>query len=82
MFFGSLYEINQDSLRKRVDELLDMVQLGPFKDKLVGGYSSGMIMRRAAHPSTWPSADFSDYISDHFMWLRNASDLTGSATKK
>jgi len=45
MFFGSLYEINQDSLRKRVDELLDMVQLTPFKDKPVGGYSSGMRQR-------------------------------------
>jgi len=45
MFFGSLYKINHDSLRKRVDELLDMVQLTPFKDKLVGGYSSGMRQR-------------------------------------
>jgi ABC-2 type transport system ATP-binding protein len=45
MFFGSLYEINQDSLRKRVDELLDMVQLTAFKDKVVGGYSSGMRQR-------------------------------------
>jgi ABC-2 type transport system ATP-binding protein len=45
MFFGSLYEINQDALRKRTDELLDMVQLTPFKDKLVGGYSSGMRQR-------------------------------------
>ncbi len=45
MFFGSLYEINKDALRKRADELLDMVQLTPFKDKLVGGYSSGMRQR-------------------------------------
>jgi ABC-2 type transport system ATP-binding protein len=45
MFFGSLYEIDQDSLRKRTNELLDMVQLTPFKDKLVGGYSSGMRQR-------------------------------------
>jgi ABC-2 type transport system ATP-binding protein len=45
MFFGSLYEINRNSLRKRVDELLDMVQLTPFKDKPVGGYSSGMRQR-------------------------------------
>jgi ABC-2 type transport system ATP-binding protein len=45
MFFGSLYKINHDSLRKRVDELLDMVQLTPFKDKPVGGYSSGMRQR-------------------------------------
>ncbi|MGA2790248.1 MAG: ATP-binding cassette domain-containing protein [Candidatus Bathyarchaeia archaeon] len=45
MFFGSLYEIDQDSLRKRTHELLDMVQLTPFRDKLVGGYSSGMRQR-------------------------------------
>jgi len=45
MFFGSLYKINHDSLRKRVDELLDMVQLTRFKDKVVGGYSSGMRQR-------------------------------------
>jgi len=45
MFFGSLYEINQNSMRKRVDELLDMVQLTAFKDKPVGGYSSGMRQR-------------------------------------
>jgi ABC-2 type transport system ATP-binding protein len=45
MFFGSLYEINQDSLRKKVDDLLDMVQLKPYKDKVVGGYSSGMRQR-------------------------------------
>ena len=45
MFFGSLYEIDQNSLRKRTHELLDMVQLTPFKDKLVGGYSSGMRQR-------------------------------------
>jgi ABC-2 type transport system ATP-binding protein len=45
MFFGSLYKIDHDALRKKVDELLDMVQLAPFKDKPVGGYSSGMRQR-------------------------------------
>jgi ABC-2 type transport system ATP-binding protein len=45
MFFGSLYEMDQDLLRRRVGELLDMVQLTPFKDKPVGGYSSGMRQR-------------------------------------
>jgi ABC-2 type transport system ATP-binding protein len=45
MFFGSLYGINQDALRKRTVELLDMVQLTSFKDKPVGGYSSGMRQR-------------------------------------
>ena len=45
MFFGSLYEIDQNSLRKRTHELLDMVQLTPFRDRVVGGYSSGMRQR-------------------------------------
>jgi ABC-2 type transport system ATP-binding protein len=45
MFFGSLYEIDRDALRKRTDELLDMVKLTPFRDKLVGGFSSGMRQR-------------------------------------
>ena len=45
MFFGSLYEIDQNSLRERTHELLDMVQLTPFKDRVVGGYSSGMRQR-------------------------------------
>jgi ABC-2 type transport system ATP-binding protein len=45
MFFGSLYEIGHEALRKRTDKLLDMVQLTPFKDKPVGGYSSGMRQR-------------------------------------
>jgi len=45
MFFGRLYGIDRDALRKRADELLDMVKLTEFKDKLVGGYSSGMRQR-------------------------------------
>jgi len=45
MFFGSLYGMNQDSLTKRVDELLDLVQLTSYKDRVVGGYSSGMRQR-------------------------------------
>jgi ABC-2 type transport system ATP-binding protein len=32
-------------LRKRSEELLEMVKLTPFKDKLVGGFSSGMRQR-------------------------------------
>jgi ABC-2 type transport system ATP-binding protein len=45
MFFGRLYGIDHDALRKRVDELLEMVKLTPFKNKLVGGFSSGMRQR-------------------------------------
>jgi ABC-2 type transport system ATP-binding protein len=44
-FFGSLYGLDRDKLRKRAEELLDMVKLTPFKDKLVGGFSSGMRQR-------------------------------------
>lgn len=45
MFFGSLYDIDQNSLREKTIKLLDMVQLTPFKDRVVGGYSSGMRQR-------------------------------------
>ena len=45
MFFGSLYGIERNALRKRSEELLEMVKLTPFKDKLVGGFSSGMRQR-------------------------------------
>ena len=45
MFFGGLYGMDQDILRKKSEELLDMVKLTPFRDKLVGGFSSGMRQR-------------------------------------
>jgi len=45
MFFGKLYGIERETLRKRSEELLEMVKLTPFKDKLVGGFSSGMRQR-------------------------------------
>jgi ABC-2 type transport system ATP-binding protein len=45
MFFGSLYGIDRDILRKKSEELLEMVKLTQFKDKLVGGFSSGMRQR-------------------------------------
>ncbi len=45
MFFGRLYGIDREALRKKSEELLDMVKLTPFKDKLVGGFSSGMRQR-------------------------------------
>jgi ABC-2 type transport system ATP-binding protein len=45
MFFGSLYGMDKSELRKRAEELIDMVKLTPFKDKLVGGFSSGMRQR-------------------------------------
>ena len=45
MFFGSLYGIEPNALRKKSEELLEMVKLTQFKDKQVGGYSSGMRQR-------------------------------------
>jgi ABC-2 type transport system ATP-binding protein len=45
MFFGRLYGIDREPLRKKSEELLEMVKLTPFKDKLVGGFSSGMRQR-------------------------------------
>lgn len=45
MFFGRMYGMEESHLRKRIDELLGLVQLTPFKDKLVGGFSSGMRQR-------------------------------------
>jgi len=45
MFFGRMYGMEESHLRKRIDELLGLVQLTPFKDKLIGGFSSGMRQR-------------------------------------
>jgi ABC-2 type transport system ATP-binding protein len=45
MFFGRLYGVDRNTLRKKSEELLEMVKLTPFKDKQVGGYSSGMRQR-------------------------------------
>jgi ABC-2 type transport system ATP-binding protein len=45
IFFGKLYRIDRETLQRRSEELLEMVKLTPFKDKLVGGFSSGMRQR-------------------------------------
>jgi len=45
MFFGKLYGIDEVELKSKVEELLDMVKLTPFKDRSVGGFSSGMRQR-------------------------------------
>jgi ABC-2 type transport system ATP-binding protein len=45
MFFGKLYAMDRRELQKRSEELLELVKLTPFKDKLVGGFSSGMRQR-------------------------------------
>jgi len=44
-FFGRLYDIPKEVLNKRIDELLQLVQLGKWKDSQVGTFSSGMRQR-------------------------------------
>ena len=44
-FFGRLYGLNGDLLEKRIDELLGLVELSSWKDKLVGTFSTGMRQR-------------------------------------
>ncbi len=44
-FFGNLFNIPKETLNKRIDELLDLVQLNKFKDAQVGTYSTGMRQR-------------------------------------
>jgi ABC-2 type transport system ATP-binding protein len=44
-FFGSLFNIPKDTLTKRIDELLELVQLTKWKDAQVGTFSTGMRQR-------------------------------------
>jgi ABC-2 type transport system ATP-binding protein len=44
-FFGNLFNIPKDTLTKRIDELLELVQLTKFKDAQVGTFSTGMRQR-------------------------------------
>jgi len=45
IFFGSLFDIPRDVLKKRIDELLQLVQLTKWKDAQVGTFSTGMRQR-------------------------------------
>jgi len=45
IFFGSLFDIPRDVLKKRIDELLELVQLTKWKDAQVGTFSTGMRQR-------------------------------------
>jgi ABC-2 type transport system ATP-binding protein len=45
LFFGKLYKVDSSTLKKRIDELLELVKLTQFKDKAIGSYSSGMRQR-------------------------------------
>lgn len=44
-FFGKLYDIPNDILNKRIDELLEMVQLSKWKNSVTGTFSTGMQQR-------------------------------------
>jgi len=44
-FFGNLFNIPKDVLTKRIDELLELVQLTKWKDAQVGTFSTGMRQR-------------------------------------
>jgi len=45
MFFGKLYNIPKDTLDKKIDELLELVQLTEWKNAKVGTFSTGMRQR-------------------------------------
>lgn len=44
-FFGRLYNIPKEVLNKRIDELLEMVQLNEWKNSKTGTFSTGMRQR-------------------------------------
>ena len=44
-FFGSLFNIPKDTLTKRIDELLELVNLTQWKNAQVGTFSTGMRQR-------------------------------------
>lgn len=44
-FFGKLYNIPSDTLNRRIDELLEMVQLSQWKNAKAGTFSTGMRQR-------------------------------------
>lgn len=44
-FFGSLFNIPKDVLSKRIEDLLELVQLTKFKNAQVGTFSTGMRQR-------------------------------------
>ncbi len=44
-FSGGLYKMNKDSLRRRIDELIDHFAIGSWIDKRTEDYSQGMCQR-------------------------------------
>ena len=45
IFFGNLFNIPKDVLKKKIDDLLELVQLTKWKNAQVGTFSSGMRQR-------------------------------------
>ncbi len=45
VFFGSLFNLPKDVLNRRIDELLELVQLTKWKNSQVGTFSTGMRQR-------------------------------------
>ncbi|MCD2257442.1 ABC transporter ATP-binding protein [Lactobacillus sp. CC-MHH1034] len=45
IYFGNLYKVNTHTLKKRIPELLNQVDLYDVKDRLVENFSKGMIER-------------------------------------
>ena len=45
IFFGSLFDLPKDVLNKRIDDLLELVQLTKWKNAQVGTFSTGMRQR-------------------------------------
>jgi ABC-2 type transport system ATP-binding protein len=45
LFFGKLYDVPEKALTKRIEELLELVQLTKWRNTLVGTFSTGMRQR-------------------------------------
>jgi ABC-2 type transport system ATP-binding protein len=44
-FFGRMYGLNKELLKQRINEVLEIISLGPWANIPVGGYSGGMTRR-------------------------------------
>ena len=43
--FGSIYGISKNTLKKRIDEVIDLLDLHEFKDNKIGNLSTGQVQR-------------------------------------
>jgi len=44
-FYGELFSINKKERRKRIDELLELVGLSPYRNRVIRNFSKGMLQR-------------------------------------